>query len=270
MIKKKDITKIFIDEIYAKPPRKNYETNKFVYKGIDDVWSSDLAVMTDHNVKNNKGHKYILVIIDNFSKFLWTVPLKTKNAQNITDEFQNIIKTSKRTPKNLHTDRGTEYYNKNFNTLLKLNDINHYSTYDEKGSAISERVIRTIRNLLKKPVFEKGNSDWLSELSSITKTYNNTFHHSIKMTPIEASKKKNEDIVYFNLQDKRKKKEPKFKLGDLVRTADIKKVFSKGDLTNWSNKLYTITQIIDDTIPSYRINYLPERYNEAFLLEKHN
>ena len=85
------------------------------------------------------------------------------------------------------------------------------------------------------------------------------------MTPTEASLKKNEDIVYFILQDKRKKKEPKFKLGDLVRTADIKKVFSKGDLTNWSNKLYTITQIIDDTIPSYRINYLPERYNENLL-----
>ena len=85
------------------------------------------------------------------------------------------------------------------------------------------------------------------------------------MTPTEASLKKNEDIVYFNLSDKGKKKKPKFKLGDLVRTADIKKVFSKGDLTNWSNKLYTITQIIDDTIPSYRINYLPERYNEALL-----
>ena len=182
--------------------------------------------------------------------------------------FQNILKTSKRKPKNLHTDRGSEYYNKNFNTLLKLNDINHYSTYDEKGSAISERVIRTIRNLLKKPVFEKGNSDWLSELPSITEKYNNTFHHSIKMTPTEASKKKNEDIVYFNLSDKRKKKIPKYKLGDLVRTADIKKVFSKGDLTNWSNKLYTITQIIDMIlIPSYRLNYLPERYNEALLLK---
>ena len=84
MNKKKDLTKIFIDEIYTKPPRKNYETNKFVYKGIDDTWSSDLAVMTDHNVKNNKRHKYILVIIDIFSKFLWTVPLKTKNAQNIS------------------------------------------------------------------------------------------------------------------------------------------------------------------------------------------
>ena len=139
MSKKQDKNiKIFIDEIYTKPPRKNYETNKFVYKGIDDTWSSDLVVMTNHNVENNKGYKYILVTIDNFSKFLWTIPLKTKIAQNITNEFQNMIKTSKRTPKNLHTDRGTEYYNKNFNTLLKLNNINHYSTYDEKGSAISE------------------------------------------------------------------------------------------------------------------------------------
>ena len=165
----------------------------------------------------------------------------------------------------IETDRGKEFYNSIFKNFLKLNDINHYSRFTDKGAVIAERVNKTIRNMLKKTVFEKGKSDWLSELPSITKTYNNKFHYSIKMTPTEASKKKNENIVYFNLQDKRKKKGPKFKLGDLVRTADIKKVFSKGDLTNWSNKLYTITQIIDDTIPSYRLNYLPERYNEALL-----
>ena len=85
------------------------------------------------------------------------------------------------------------------------------------------------------------------------------------MTPIDASKRKNENEVYNNLQDKRKKQKPKYKLGDLVRTADKRNIFSKGDSTNWSNKLYTITEIIDDTIPSYHINYLPERYNEALL-----
>ena len=59
---------------------------------------------------------------------------------------------------------------------------------------------------------------------------------------------------------------PKFKLGDLVRTSDIKRVFSKGDSTNYSYKLYTITEVIHDTIPSFRIDYLPERYNENLLL----
>ena len=127
-------------------------------------------------------------------------------------------------------------------------------------------MIRTIRHLLKKLVFEKGNADWISELPSVTKQYNNTVHHSIKMKPIDASKKSNQKLVYDNLKDVRENRKPKFKLGDLVRTADIKRVFSKGDSTNWSYKLYTITEVIHDTIPAYRINYLPERYNENLLL----
>ena len=115
-------------------------------------------------------------------------------------------------------------------------------------------------------MFEKGNADWLSELPSVIKQYNNTFHHSTKMTPIQASKKSNEKAVFNNLRDDRRKQTPKFKIGDLVRTADIKRVFSKGDSTNWSYKLYTIAEIIHDTIPSYRIDYLPERYNQNLLL----
>ena len=86
------------------------------------------------------------------------------------------------------------------------------------------------------------------------------------MTPIQASKKVNERKVYSNLQDKRRKLNPKFKLGELVRTADIKRVFIKGDSTSWSYKLYTITEVIYDSIPSYRIDYLPERYNQNLLL----
>ena len=77
--------------------------------------------------------------------------------------------------------------------------------------------------------------------------------------------KKNECYVYKNLLDKRKKVKPKYEIGDLVRTADLKKTFSKGDTTNWSYKLYKITQIIKDTIPSYHIDNLPERYNESLL-----
>ena len=85
------------------------------------------------------------------------------------------------------------------------------------------------------------------------------------MTPIQASLKKNEGYVYKNLLDKRKKVKPKFQINDLVRTADLKKTFSKGDTTNWSYKLYKITENINDTIPSYRIDNLKERYNESLL-----
>ena len=86
------------------------------------------------------------------------------------------------------------------------------------------------------------------------------------MTPIQASKKSTEKIFYTNLQGRRVKQLSKFKLGQLVRTADIERIFSKGDITKWSHNLYTITEVIHDTIPSYRINYLPERYNQNLLL----
>ena len=86
------------------------------------------------------------------------------------------------------------------------------------------------------------------------------------MTPIQASKKSNEKIVYNNLKDNREFQKPRFKLGQLVRTADIEKIFPKGDSTNWSYKIYTITEIIHDIIPSNGISYLPERYNENLLL----
>ena len=186
---KKDLTKIFIDEIYSTPPKKNYETNKVIYNHIDEIWSIDLADFLDYKTSNNKGFRYIFVIIDNFSKYLWAIPLKNKNSQTITDEFSNILSTSKRKPLKIESDRGAEFYNSIFRNFLKSKNIHHYSRYTDKGPSICERVLRTLRNLLKKPVFLAGNANWLSELPSVVKQYNNTIHSSIKMTPIQASKK---------------------------------------------------------------------------------
>ena len=207
--------------------------------------------MIDYKNSNNKGFRYIFVIIDNYSKNLWAIPFKNKYIQTITNEFSNILTTSKGKPLKIESDRGTEVYNSTFQNLLRNNNIHHYSRFTDKGHSIAERVIRTIGNLLKKPNFLSGKADWLSEPPSVVKKNNNTIHHSIKMTPIQSSKKPNEKGVYNNLRDKREILNPKYKLGQLVRTADIKKVFSKSDSINWSNKLYTITEVIHDTIPSY-------------------
>ena len=85
------------------------------------------------------------------------------------------------------------------------------------------------------------------------------------MTPIQASRKVKEIGVYSHLQDQRVSQQLKFKFGQLVRTADIEKVFSKGDSTNYSYNLYTITEVLHNTIPSYRFDYLTGRYNENLL-----
>ena len=257
--------KIFINEIYSKSPKRYYATNKTDVYHIDDTWSLDILDLKDYGPKNNRGYRYVLVTIDNFSKFAWTVPLKNKNALTIKDSFENILINSKRKPNLIESDRGREFYNNIFQDFLNKNDIKLYSRNSSLGAVFAERFNRTIRDLLKKIVFEQGDGKWIDVLPTITKQYNNRIHSSIKLSPKDASLKKNEGFVYRNLLDKRKKVKPKYELGDLVRTADLKKTFSKGDMTNWSYKLYKITEIINDTIPSYHIDSLKERYNESLL-----
>ena len=128
--------------------------------------------------------------------------------------------SSKRKPNLIETDRGKEFYNKIFQDFLNKNNINHYSRNSPYGAVFAERFNRTIRDLLKRPVFEKGDAKWIDVLPTITKQYNNRIHSSTKLTPIQASLKKNEGFVYKNLLDKRKKITPKFQINDLVRTAD--------------------------------------------------
>ena len=257
--------KIFIKEIYSKGPRKYYPTNKTDVYHIDNIWSLDILDLKDYGPKNNRGYRYVLVTIDNFSKFGFTVPLKNKNAQTIKDSFENIIISAKRKPNLIEIDRGKEFYNNLFQDFLNRNNIKLYSRNTSLGAVFAEPFNRTIRDFLKRPVFEKGDSSWIDVLPTITKQYNNRIHTSTKLSPKDASLKKNEGFVYNNLLDKRKKVKPEFQINDLVRVADLRKTFSKSDRTHWFYKLYKISEIINDTIPSYRIDNLKERYNESLL-----
>ena len=173
--------------------------------------------------------------------------------------------SSKRKPNLIETDRGKEFYNNIFQDYLNKINIKLYSRNTYLGAVFAERFNRTIRDLLKKIVFEQSDGNWIDILQTITKQYNNRIHSSTRLTPIQASLRKNEGYVYKNLLDKRKKIKPKYEIDDLVRTADLKKTFSKSDTTNWSYKLYKVTEIIKDTVPDYKIDNLKERYNESLL-----
>ena len=145
--------------------------------------------MTDYKNSNNQRFRYIFVIIDNFSKYLWAIPFKNKNIQTITQDFSKILTISKRSPLKIESDIGKEWYNSIIQNFIKNKYVHHYSRYTEKKPSVCDRVIRTVRNLLKKKtVFEKGKADWLKELSSVIKKYKKTFHSSTEMTPIQASK----------------------------------------------------------------------------------
>ena len=186
---KKNNVKTFIDEIYSKLPKKKYPTNKIKINHIDEIWSTDLKDMSDYKVLNKKRFGYIFVIIDNFSKYTWCIPLKNKNDQIITDEFSKTLTTLKRKPNKIESDRGKEFNNSIFQNFLKINNIHHYSRFTHKGPSIAGRVIGSIRNLLKKPLFVTVNADWLSIIlrHKEVEQYNPQFN---KNDPIQTSKDK--------------------------------------------------------------------------------
>ena len=126
--------KMFINEIYSKPPKKNYPTNKTDVYYIDDIWSLDILDLKDYGPENNRQYRYVLVTIDNFSKFGWTSPLKNKDAQTIKDSFENILISSKRKPNLIELDRGKEFYNNIFQDFLIKNNIKLFSRNSSYGA----------------------------------------------------------------------------------------------------------------------------------------
>ena len=118
-----------------KPARKNFLQLKTVVKGLDGLWQADLAEF-QACAKENNGYKFILVVVDSLSKFLWLRPIKSKSGPDITDAMCSILNEG-RVPKHLCTDMGKEFYNSQFGALMKKHGINHYSTYSIKKAAIN-------------------------------------------------------------------------------------------------------------------------------------
>ena len=178
------------------------------------------------------------MVLDLFSKYGWIVPLKDKKGETVTEAFKTILKEGRK-PQYLWTDKGKEYYNKNMKELLEKNGITLYSTENDEKSSVCERWNRTIKTKMWEQLTVQGNTQYLNILPKILSQYNNTKHSSIKMTPIEASKKKNESTVYFNLYGKMKQlsSKAKFKVGDKVRISKYKrKRFDKGYTSNWTEE----------------------------------
>ncbi len=231
-----------VDELH-KPIRKNFPRRRTVIKGLDDLWQTDLAQM-DTYMKANKNFKYILMVIDCFSKYVWAKPLKSKSAGDVTEAFAAILKESKRCPKYLNSDQGKEFYNSNFQRLMKQYNINHYSTFSVKKAAIVERSIRTIKEKLFKYFSLSGTYRWIDVLPNIIKTYNEQKHSLTKMRPCDVSKKHEKTLlntVYNHIKIATGR--AKFSVGDVVRISKAKHVFEKGYTPNWTTELFIINQV---------------------------
>ena len=201
--------------------------------------------------KYNKGIRFLLCVIDIFSKYAWVVPLKDKKGVSIVTAFQSILKQSNRKPNKIWVDKGSEFYNVSFKKWLQDNDIVMYSTHNEGKSVVAERFIRTLKSKVYKYMTSMSKNVYIDNLDDMTNEYNNTYHTTIKMKPIDVK-----DNAYINTDKETNNKDPKFKVGDRVRISKYKSIFAKGYTPNWSEEVFVIKKF-KNTIPwTYVINDL--------------
>ena len=188
--------------------------------------------------KFNRGVKYLLAVIDVFSKYGWLIPLKDKTGKSVAWALKTIFEERKR--EKMWVDKGKELY----------------STENEEKSSVVERWIRTMKEKMWKYFTANSTNVYMNVLSDLVKEYNNTRHSSIKMTPIKASNKENELTVWRNLyRDRLKIRDinPKFSVGDKVRISKKKKTFEKGYTTRWTEEIFTIAEVQRTQPPTYKI-----------------
>ena len=216
----------------------------------DNIWDVDLADMQLLS-KYNKGYRFLLSVINIYSKYAWANPLKDKKGISIVNGFQKIIDDSKRRPNKIWIDKGSEFYNNSFKKWIKVNDITMYSTNNEGNSVIAERFIRTLKTKIYKYMTSISKNVYIDKLDDIVKEYNNKYHTSIKMKPADVN-----DNTYIDFKKETKDKNPKFKVGDHVRISKCKNIFAKGYMPNWSEEIFVIKKI-KNTVPwTYIINDL--------------
>ena len=216
----------------------------------DNIWGVDLADMQLLS-KYNKGIRFLLYVIDIFSKYDWVVPLKDKKGISIVKAFQSILKQSNRKPNKIWVDKGSEFYNAYFKKWLRDNDIVMYSTHNDGKSVVAERFIRMLKSEIYKYMTSISKNVYIDKLDDIVDEYNNTYHTKIKMKPIGVK-----DNTYINADKEINNKDPKFKVGDHVRISKYKNIFAKGYMPNWSEEVFVIKKV-KNTVPwTYVINDL--------------
>ena len=244
-----------------------FERKKVIVNHIDEIHSCDLVDMMKYS-KVNRGYKYIFTNIDIFSKYVWSFPLKTKTIKDIKPCFEKIFKERK--PKYIWSDQESSFFSKEMLKFFEDHSIKIYHTYSNLKAVIIERFNRSLRELMMKEFVKNNNTVWYNILPELIKTYNNRYHRTIKMKPIDVNKSNEEHIkntVYnYNITNKK----PKYKINNLVRISlKRRELFDKptGNI-KWSEELFKIHKINKSNVISYQIKDMNDEIIKGIFYEK--
>lgn len=223
-----------------RPSRVRFPRRRTYAKGINDLFQADLVDLSSLS-SHNDGFRYLLTCIDVFSKYAWCIPLKTKGGREVTAAFERILAVRKCTM--LQTDKGSEWLNGTFQSMLNREGVKFYtSENDDIKASVCERFNRTIKSKMWRYFTHAYTRRYVDVIDSLTESYNNTFHRSIGMKPIEVDST-TEQLVRERLYPlKPKTFKWKYEVDDHVRISMHRQPFAKGYEGNWSEEIFVISR----------------------------
>ena len=256
-----------LSEELNKPIINKFERKKIIVNHIDEIHSCDLVDMIKYS-KMNKGYKYIFTNIDIFSKYAWSFPIKSKTIKDIKPCFEKIFKERK--PKYIWSDQESSFFSKEMLKFFEDNKVKIYHTYSNLKAVIIERFNRSLRELMMKSFVKNNNTVWYNILPELIKTYNNRYHHTIKMKPIDVNKSNEKHIknTVYNYDITNKK--PKYKINDIVRISlKRRELFDKptGNI-KWSEELFKIYKINKSNVITYQIKDMNNEIIKGIFYER--
>ena len=238
--------------------KKTFPRRRVITRFPFELFMADLIEYQDDKFIN-RGYKFILLMIDCFTKMIYVAPMKRKNKEWSADAFESIFKTFDRFPVNIVTDGGLEFFNSSVQKIFDTYGINHYKTptKTKMKASIAERAIRTIKSRLEKYFRRSGKRKWIDVIDQFVDNYNKTPHRSIGMPPQDVSDE-NRDEVYKKLYPLRSLTVVcRLKAGDKVRKIIEKDPWKKGYTQNWSEEIYEIATVRQsNTVCFYKLKHL--------------
>ena len=249
--------------LHRRISKKTFPRRRIITQYPFQIFQADLIEYSRKDyIHINRGYRYILVIIDCFSKMVYACPVKRKNADYMTQAFESIFSKFDKFPNSLITDQGLEFYNSSVQKLLTSYGINHYHTITKTKwkASMAERVIRTLKSRLEKYFYHTKTKRWIEFLPQLVRNYNSTPHRTIGMAPNQVTDQNSPAIYKRVFGDTNLKTIPRLGIGDKVRILIDKNIFSKGYTRNWSEKIYQIQQVIQKSgIVWYKIEDLDKK-----------
>jgi len=231
------------------PRRLNFPRRTIFVPGMHVQYAADLKDIQSESGYNNKK-RFILALIDCFSKKAWLEAIPNKTAIVVKNAFDRIFKRTGGIPRKITVDSGTEFKNSILKEYLTKKGITLFSVTSEIKASIIERFLRTIFSKIQRYLTHNKTRKFVDKLQYFENLYNNSYHRSIRMSPNQVTLA-NQDQVYENLYGNLKLvdyKPPRFKIGDSVLVARRKTVFEKGYKQNYLKEIFKITKTIH-TIP---------------------